>query len=52
MTEVLLFETNGPVVTLTINRAESRNPLGHDGDGEAFAAAAAKIKWSAIINAR
>lgn len=43
MNEVLLFEANGPVVTLTINRAESRNPLGHDGDGEAFAAAAAKI---------
>lgn len=43
MNEVLLFEANGPVVTLTINRAESRNPLGHDGDGEAFAAAAARI---------
>src|ERR1700759_4435846 len=39
----LLFEKNGPVVTLTINRAESRNPLGEEGDGELFAEAAAKI---------
>ena len=39
----LLFEKSGPVVTLTINRAESRNPLGEEGDGELFAEAAAKI---------
>jgi enoyl-CoA hydratase/carnithine racemase len=39
----LLFEKSGAVVTLTINRAESRNPLGEDGDGELFAEAAAKI---------
>ena len=39
----LLFEKNGPVVTLTINRPESRNPLGEDGDGELFAEAVAKI---------
>ncbi|HWG05710.1 MAG TPA: enoyl-CoA hydratase-related protein, partial [Beijerinckiaceae bacterium] len=39
----LLFEKAGAVVTLTINRAESRNPLGEDGDGELFAEAAAKI---------
>jgi enoyl-CoA hydratase/carnithine racemase len=31
------------VVTLTINRPESRNPLGEDGDGELFADAAARI---------
>ncbi len=39
----LLFEKSGPVVTLTINRPESRNPLGEEGDGELFAEAAAKI---------
>ena len=39
----LLIEKNGPVVTLTINRPESRNPLGEDGDGELFANAAAGI---------
>lgn len=39
----LLFEKSGPVVTLTINRPESRNPLGEEGDGELFAEAAEKI---------
>jgi enoyl-CoA hydratase/carnithine racemase len=39
----LLFEKSGSVVTLTINRPESRNPLGEDGDGELFADAAARI---------
>lgn len=39
----LLFEKSGPVVTLTINRPESRNPLGEEGDGELFAEAAARI---------
>ncbi|HWU26922.1 MAG TPA: crotonase/enoyl-CoA hydratase family protein [Rhizomicrobium sp.] len=39
----LLFEKNGLVVTLTINRPESRNPLGEDGDGALFADAAARI---------
>ncbi len=39
----LLFEKTGPVVTLTINRPEMRNPLGEEGDGELFADAAARI---------
>jgi len=39
----LLFEKSGMVVTLTINRSESRNPLGEEGDGEWFAEAAARI---------
>jgi enoyl-CoA hydratase/carnithine racemase len=39
----LLFEKSGAIVTLTINRAESRNPLGEEGDGELFADACAKI---------
>jgi enoyl-CoA hydratase/carnithine racemase len=39
----LLFEKSEHVVTLTINRPESRNPLGEDGDGELFADAAARI---------
>ena len=51
MNEVLLFEATGPVATLTINRAETRNPLGHDGDGEAFAAAAARINADRAIRA-
>ncbi|HEY0283698.1 MAG TPA: crotonase/enoyl-CoA hydratase family protein [Rhizomicrobium sp.] len=40
---VLLYEKHGFVATLTINRPESRNALGEEGDGELFAAAAAKI---------
>jgi len=39
----LLVEKNGPVVTLTINRPESRNPLGEEGDGALFADACAAI---------
>lgn len=39
----LLFEKSDHVVTLTLNRPESRNPLGEDGDGELFAGAAQRI---------
>ena len=39
----LLFEKSGPIVTLTINRPDSRNPLGEEGDGELFADAASRI---------
>ena len=39
----LLFEKRGFVATLTINRPETRNALGEEGDGELFAAAAAGI---------
>ncbi|MGA7674590.1 MAG: crotonase/enoyl-CoA hydratase family protein [Rhizomicrobium sp.] len=39
----LLFEKRGFVATLTINRPETRNALGEEGDGELFAEAAAKI---------
>jgi enoyl-CoA hydratase/carnithine racemase len=39
----LLVERNGAIVTLTINRPESRNPLGEEGDGELFAGACAAI---------
>lgn len=51
MSEFLLFETRGPVAVVTINRAESRNPLGHDGDGDAFAAVAARINADRSIRA-
>jgi enoyl-CoA hydratase/carnithine racemase len=51
MSDVLLFETHGPVAVLTINRAESRNPLGHEGDGEIFAEAAARINADRSIRA-
>lgn len=49
MNEVLLIESHGPVAVLTINRPETRNPLGHDGDGDAFAAAAARINGDRSI---
>jgi enoyl-CoA hydratase/carnithine racemase len=38
-----LFEKSGNVVTLTINRPESRNPLGEEGDGDLFAEACERI---------
>jgi enoyl-CoA hydratase/carnithine racemase len=39
----LLFEKEGHVVTLTINRPDTRNPLGEEGDGDLFAEACARI---------
>lgn len=39
----LLFEKNGPIVTLTINRPDSRNPLGEEGDGPLYAEACGRI---------
>ena len=39
----LLFEKHGSIATLTINRPETRNALGEEGDGELFVEAAAKI---------
>lgn len=43
MNDALLFEKSGPVVTLTINRPEIRNPLGAEGDAENFTEAVARI---------
>lgn len=43
MSDELIYEKDGHVVTLTINRPESRNPLGMDGDGDRFEAAATRI---------
>jgi enoyl-CoA hydratase/carnithine racemase len=42
-TSPLLVDRSGPVVTLTINRPESRNPLGEPGDGDLFADACGRI---------
>ncbi|MBV9572154.1 MAG: crotonase/enoyl-CoA hydratase family protein [Alphaproteobacteria bacterium] len=39
----LLFEIDGHVATLTINRPDLRNPLGEEGDGERFSDAARRI---------
>jgi len=39
----LLFEKDGHVATLTINRPEARNVLGEEGDGALFAEATARI---------
>jgi len=43
MSEPLRVDRSGPIVTLTINRPESRNPLGEPGDGDRFATAAAQV---------
>lgn len=43
ITDALLFEKDGPVVTLTINRPDMRNPLGEPDDAENFQAAANRI---------
>lgn len=43
MSNDLLFEKNGHIVTLTMNRPEERNPLGMNGDGDNFADACARI---------
>lgn len=43
MTALLFEKSAGHVVTLTINRPESRNPLGEEGDGDLFAEAAERI---------
>ena len=51
MSEALLFETRGPIAVLTINRADSRNPVGHDGDGDLFASAAARINADRSLRA-
>jgi enoyl-CoA hydratase/carnithine racemase len=47
----LLFEKSGPLVTLTINRPEARNPLGEEGDGELFADATARINADREVRA-
>lgn len=39
----LLFEKDGFIATLTINRPDTRNILGEEGDGELFASAAQRI---------
>jgi len=39
----LLYETAGSVATLTLNRPDSRNHLGEDGDGAAFAEVVERI---------
>lgn len=41
--DLLLFEKDGHLARLTINRPERRNPLGLAGDGDAFLAAAKRI---------
>lgn len=43
MSDELLFEKDGHIVTLTMNRPDSRNPLGMEGDGDRFAEAADRI---------
>lgn len=43
MTSPLLYQKDGHIVTLTINRPETRNPLGAAEDGDLFADAAARI---------
>ncbi|MEM7541242.1 MAG: crotonase/enoyl-CoA hydratase family protein [Pseudomonadota bacterium] len=49
MSEDLLLETDGVIARLTINRPETRNPLGHSGDGALFKAAAEEINGNAQL---
>ena len=43
MNEALLLTIDGAVATLTINRPEARNPLGHESDGDLFTEVAARL---------
>ncbi|WP_420561333.1 crotonase/enoyl-CoA hydratase family protein [Tepidicaulis sp.] len=43
ISDALLFEKNGPIVTLTINRPDMRNPLGEPEDADNFTEAANRI---------
>ena len=40
---VILLEKRGPIAILTLNRPDSLNPLGHEGDGVAVTAVCADI---------
>ena len=51
LTDHLLFEKDGPVVTLTINRPEIRNPLGADEDPANFEAAREAINGDREVRA-
>ena len=46
--DLLKIERAGHVATLTIDRAETMNPLGAAGDGDAFVAACDVIDLSLI----
>ncbi len=50
MSDLLIYEKSGPVVTLTINRPETRNPLGEAGDGDAFLEACNTINADSDIS--
>ena len=45
----LLFEKEGHIVTLTINRPDDRNPLGMKGDGDMFMEAAERVNDDAEV---
>jgi enoyl-CoA hydratase/carnithine racemase len=47
----LLFERDGALVTLTLNRPEERNPLGEAEDAEAFAEACGRINADPTVKA-
>lgn len=51
MSEALLFDQQGHIVTLTINRPESRNPLGEAEDADNFTAAADRINADRDVRA-
>lgn len=51
MSEALLLTIGGAVATLTINRPEARNPLGHEGDGDLFAEVAARLNADRTVRA-
>ncbi|MBI1211084.1 MAG: crotonase/enoyl-CoA hydratase family protein [Alphaproteobacteria bacterium] len=51
MSEALLVDIEGPVATLTINRPDARNPLGHEGDGDLFEGVCARLNADRSVRA-
>ncbi len=51
MSDALLYEQNGPVVTLTINRPDTRNALGEKSEIQVWVDAAARINADRSVRA-
>lgn len=51
MSDGLLYEQDGPIVTLTINRPDTRNALGEKGDIQVWVDAAARINADRNVRA-
>ncbi len=51
MPSALLFDRDGPIVTLTMNRPESRNPVGETEDADLFCEAADRLNRDHTVKA-